>query len=270
MKKICVFFVGAMCMVQNVAMGAVAIKKAAPVATQKQSAADATGSLVPTVINLISNVKSLNQKQKALTADCLPTTAEINFVNDTMKEFAKTGAMTADEIYSSLHVQKCEDASGMYAQRVQLAAADDEDRLLCYDWFSDENTIWYGYPKAVKAYYCTDGSISRCGEKDRQDVSNIYELFNVIDFSTDDYTPQEAKMAGQLMDKIEKCSYAKLSAKKRALWGEFLTTTVGSMGQKTNTGAIMQAVTNMSNNSGNGTMGVLQSLGGIATQFMAQ
>ena len=72
-------------------------------------------------------------------------------------------------------------------------------------------------------------------------------------------------MAAKLISKIEKCSYSKLNAKKKAMWGEFLVDTIGSVGQKTNTAAIMQTVGSVANSGG---MGALQSLGGIASQFM--
>ena len=72
-------------------------------------------------------------------------------------------------------------------------------------------------------------------------------------------------MAGVLISKIENCSYAKLNAKKKALWGEFLVDTVGNLGQKTNTATIMQTVGSVANSGG---MGALQSLGSVATQFI--
>ena len=74
-------------------------------------------------------------------------------------------------------------------------------------------------------------------------------------------------MAGKLIAKIEQCSYAKLNAKKKAMWGEFLVGTIGNLGQKTNTSAIMQTVSGVANTGG---AGLMQSLGGIATQFIAQ
>ena len=73
-------------------------------------------------------------------------------------------------------------------------------------------------------------------------------------------------MAAKLIAKIEDCSNAKLSAKKKAMWGEFLISTVGSVGQSTNTGAIMESVSGIAASGGG--IQSLQSLGAIATQFL--
>lgn len=254
-------------MAQNAAM-AVSIKKAAPVATKQASAKDNTGSLVGTVLGLVSSVQQLSQKQKALTAECIPSSAEVNFVNNTIKEWAKTGAKTADEVQSSLGMKRCTTATGGYESTLRIAEGTDEKDLICYDWFGgsgNDGMVWEKFPMAVSTYYCTDGSLTGCSDKNKQYVSNIYDVFNLIDFDTTDYTQQEAKMAGNLISKIENCSYAKLNAKKKALWGEFLIDTVGGLGQKTNTATIMQTVGGVANSGG---MGALQSLGSIATQFM--
>jgi hypothetical protein len=68
------------------------------------------------------------------------------------------------------------------------------------------------------------------------------------------------------MAKMEKCAPAKLNAKKLALWGDFVVSTVGGIGQKTNTGSIMDAVNGIISSGGG--MGAVQSLGGIATQLL--
>ena len=265
MKKSCLFLVGIMCMVQSVAMGAVTIKKAAPVATKQTSVADTGASLVPTVLGLVGQVQQLNQKQKALTAECTPTSQEIAFVNSTVKEWAKTGAMTADEVQKSLDMRPCDSASGGYETSIRISSGINEDARLCYDWFDEKDMVWYQYPKVVLASYCSDGSLSGCAQKNKREVSNIYDVFNLIDFTEADYTATEATMAAKLISKIETCSYSRLNAKKKAMWGEFLVDTIGSVGQKTNTSAIMQTVSGTANSGG---MGALQSLGSIATQFM--
>lgn len=273
MKKFLLIFFGLFVAVQN-AGAAVAIKKAAPVATKQNSVKDMGASLLPTVINLVSGVQQLNQKQKALTEECVPTSQELNWVNTMVKEWAKTGAADAEEAERSMSGMKPCDNTESYESSVQMAADTDETDFICYDVFnssSDQGTVWEGFPMASKASYCTDGSVSGCKDKYRVDVSNIYDVFNLIDFSESDYTAAELKMASKLMAKIENCSNAKLSAKKRAMWGEFLTGSISSMGQKTNSGTIMQAVTSVAPNIGtSGIGGAMQSLGGIATQFLAQ
>ncbi|MBR5566550.1 MAG: hypothetical protein IKW09_00395 [Alphaproteobacteria bacterium] len=265
MKKTWLFFICGVFMAQNAAMGAITIKKAAPVSTKQTSVADTGASLVPTVLGLVSNIQQLTQKQKALTAECSPTTQEIDFVNATVKEWAKTGASTANEVQTALGMKRCSSPSGGYQASVRVSAGTDADEMICYDYFDDKDMVWFQFPKVVKTYYCTDGSLSGCSEKNRQEVSNIYDVFNLVDFVEADYTPAEATMAAKLISKIEQCSYSKLNAKKKAMWGEFLIDTIGSVGQKTNTAAIMQTVGGVANSGG---MGALQSLGGIASQFM--
>lgn len=248
----------------NVALAAVAVKKAAPVATQESSGNAGVASLVPTVLSLVSNVQALSAMQRELTQDCIPTAQEITFVDNTIKEWAKTGAMSADDVEKALHRRPC--VGTTYQAEARMKAGTDMD--LCYDTFSseaDELMIWYGYPKVGKASYCADGTAT-CSAKNKKDVSDIYEIFNLVDFAKEDYTKQEMTMAGKLMDKIENCSNAKLSDKKKAMWGEFLTTTIGSVGQRTNTGAIMETVSGIANTKGG--LGGLSSLGAIATQFL--
>ena len=270
MRNKLLLFIGCLLAVHNTA-GAVTIKKAAPVVKQEASAQNIGANLLPTVMGLVSGIQALNQQQKTLTAECVPTSQEINFVNNTIKEWAKTGASTAAEVETSLGMQRCGSPSGGYENKVRLAAETEDSEDICYDYFgdnTDKETVWFQFPKAVSTYYCTDGSVSGCAEKYRKQVSNIYDVFNLIDFTEEDYTAQEAKMAATLMSKIENCSYAKISAKKKALWGEFLTTTVGGLGQKTNTASVMETVSGMAGSLGGGGLQSLGSIGSIATQFL--
>ena len=263
MRKKLLLFIGCLLAVHNTA-GAVTIKKAAPVAKQEVSAQNVGGNLLPTVVGLVTSVQALNQQQKELTAECIPSSAEINFVNKIIKEWAKTGAANADEVEGRLKMQPCDESSGGYEASVRIAADTNETDMICYDWFgsaADEDTVWYGFPKAVSTYYCSNGTISGCAEKYRKQVSNIYDVFNLVDFTDVDYMPSdEAKLATALMAKIEKCSYAKISARKKALWGDFVTTTIGSLGQKTNSASVIDIVSGMSGSLGSGGM---QSLGGL-------
>lgn len=267
MKRIFLIFSAFAVACPGLAHGAMAIKKAAPVAPKTTSAVESTGSLLPSVLGLVSAVKSLDAKTKELTAECVPSAAEISFVNNTVKEWAKTGASTADEAERALGMKRCKGkASGGYAQSVEINAGED-DEFVCTDWFGgagDTGMVWENFPMAAKATYCADGSFG-CGNSQKKTVSNIYNVFNLIDFGTEDYTPGEAKMASQLLAKIEKCSDAKLSAAKRAMWSEFLVNTISGVGQSTNTGAIMQSVGSISQS---GLGGGISSLSGLATQLM--
>ena len=64
-------------------------KKADSVVKREASTSTtATGaSLLPTAANLVLSVIQLNQQQKALTAECEPTSRELNFVNNMIKEW---------------------------------------------------------------------------------------------------------------------------------------------------------------------------------------
>ena len=73
-------------------------------------------------------------------------------------------------------------------------------------------------------------------------------------------------MASKLIAKIENCSNSKLNAKKRAMWSEFLMGTISNIGQPTNTGSIMEQVSNIAGSGGG--LGSLSSLGAIASQFL--
>lgn len=267
MKKVSIFILATLFMTHNSAMGAISIKKAPSVATKQAAATDVGASLIPTVVGLISGVQDITKKQKDLTAECRPSSADLDFVNKTIKEWAKTGAMTKEEALNKINAQECK-GTETYSNSVLLSGSMDDDGFICTDVFKgsgNDGMIWAGYPKAAVAYYCLDGELS-CSEKNRREVTNMYDIFNLIDFTQEDYTAQEAQTHGKLVAKIENCSYAKLDAQKKAMWSEFLVGTIGGMGQKTNTGSILDAVSAVS--SAGGGVGTLQSLGGIAAQFM--
>ena len=269
MKKVPIaIFTALLLMAQNVAMGAITIKKANPVEKKQAAATDIGASLVPTVMGLISGVQEISKKQKDLTAECRPSSSDIDFVNKIIKEWAKTGSMTADEAINKLGKRACS-GTDSYANSVLLSGSMDDEDFICVDTFvgaGNADMIWAGYPKAAVAHYCLDGEMT-CSDKNRKEVTNMYDIINLVDFSKEDFTKQESDIYGKLTDKIENCSYAKLDAKKKAMWSEFLVNTISNTGQKTNTGSIMQAVGSVAN-SGGGTMGTIQSLGGIAAQFM--
>ena len=270
MNKTALFFSLIACLAQIVPANAITIKKASSVATKQNDIKQTGASLVPTVMSLVTGFQEISKKQKALTAECIPTSQELDFVNTTFKEWLKTGAATLSDVESALGgIHKCQTASGGYQTSVQIAAATQEDGMICYDYFDesgDKEMVWHEFPRAQKAYYCTDDpSNPSCNEKNKEYVTNMYDIFNLIDFSTEDYTKKEAEMVGKLTAKIENCSYAKLSARKRAMWSEFLVGSIGSLGSSTNTGNIMQVVQGSANS---GPMDALKSIGGNLTQFL--
>lgn len=268
MNRIFRFLMATVCIAPLFSAGAaVQVKKAAPVVTKPSGGTDGAASLVPTVIGLVSGVIDMNAKQKALTSDCIPTTAEMNFVDNTMKEWAKTGQVTANSLKTVLRREPCASANG-YSVEVGAMAA--PGLTVCYNSFkssSDEGMIWYNFPKTGKGTYCKNGALT-CTGNDLVTVSDTYDIFNLIDFGPADYTPSEATMAAKLLKRVESCSTSKLNAKKKQMWGEFLINTAGSLGQKTNTGGIMQQVGAIS--SSGGVSGALGSFNSIATQLMAK
>ncbi len=270
MKKIIAFFFMLIPLVANGA--AVQITKAPSVATAESSgggAAGGAGSLVGTLMGLATNVMSMNEKVKALTAECIPSATEITFINNTMQEYAKIGQTTADALKTSLKRERCSETAkygDCYADEAKNHA---EGLPLRYSAFfspADANMVWWGFPKAAIGKYCSDG-MPTCDAKKQVTVSDAYDLFNLIDFAPGDYLPGEATMAARLLNKVESCSTAKLSAKKKALWGEFLITTAGGIGSRTNTGGIMEQVGAMTQGGG-GAIGALGGLGSMASQFM--
>jgi hypothetical protein len=243
------------------------VKKAAPVATKQADKLEAATSLLPTVIGVVSNVKALNAQQQQLTADCAPTSSEIETVNNLVKEWAKTGTSTAEEAESGLGVycagSKEDNDSGYYANYMKNADKGDA----CFESFSaeaDEDTIWQYFPKASADKVCDAINGKNC-----KNVSNIYDVFSKIPFDEEDYTEAEAKKIAKLREKMDKCAPGKLNAAKREMYGNFLTQTLGSVGQSSGaagTSAVLETVTGLG---GSGDIkSMLPSLGQMATQAL--
>ncbi len=269
-KALRYFFVALFALTAMPAMAAVAIKKAASVSTQQATKMDSASGLVGTVLTLASGVKALNQKVNEMDAECQPTSAEVTFVNEIVKEWAKTGAASAEDVQRSLRRRPCSVSSGIggYQEAVERAVLMGNETDICFDSFrgmGNDGMVWQDFPRVGTASYCDDGSRS-CGKRMKY-TSDMYEIFNLVDFTEADYTVQEAQTAGKIIAKIEKCSGAKLSQAKRALWGEFLTDSIGNMGKKTSTASIMETVSGVVG-SGGGLTGGLQSIGGFISNTM--
>ena len=246
---------------------AVQVKKAAPVATSEASGNSGGASLVPNVLGLVAGVIDMNKKQNELSEACIPSSTEIKFVEDTIKEWAKTGRAYYDSSGRILGDRiPCETADGFRNETYRWSTAGTQKCYNYFDGVGNADMVWQYFPKPGIGTYCKNGMPSgSCSGKDLVTVSDVYDIFNLIDFVPEDYRKNEATIAGNLLTKAESCSNARLSAKKKALWGEFLMSTVGNVGTKTNTGSIMEQVGSISTGGG---AGALQSLGGIATQFM--
>lgn len=248
-------------------------KKAESVAKRDVSTSTtATGaSLLTTAATLAGNVYALSQQQKALTAECEPTSREITFVNNMIKEWAIAGAINplAGERNGLRACRK--DEGETYENTVTRAGmgVTVDPSGICYDTFTDADArgaVWAGFPKAVVVDYCADGvSLNMCSKNKRKKMTNMWTLFDMIDFDNRDYTRTEATQAVALLQKATNCSGTKLAAKRLETFGNFITGTIGNMGQTTNTGNIMDSVKGIVGQSGIGGVG---SLANIATQFL--
>ena len=246
-------------------------KKADSVAKREASMSTTAGgaSLLPTAVGLVSSVIQLNQQQKALVAECEPTTRELNFVNDMIKEWANAGGQ--NPFVSSRGIRAC-DAGENYADMVRYAGTSVgiDNSTICWDTFKDSearNAVWAGYPKATVASYCSEGgsNVSMCSKGKVKKVTNMWTLFDMIDFDNKDYTQGEATQAVALLEKASKCSGTKLAAKRLETFGGFITNTISSIGQPTNTDSIMGAVSNIVGQSGVGNIG---GIANVAAQFL--
>ena len=246
-------------------LGAVTIKKAAPVATKQADKMASATSLVPTVLGLVSSVKGLSSQQEQLSADCAPTSDEINTVDNLVKEWAKIGDTKAEDAVSGLGESACSgnensNSGGAYESHIK------EYGDSCYETFtstSDQGTVWRGFPKVSSGKICDDNN-KNCKYK-----TNMYDIFAKIPFADEDLTKAELSKIAKLREKAERCADGKINAAKRELYGNFVVQTLGSVGQTTGaagTGSVLDAVSSMGG-SGN-IKSMLPSLGSMATQML--
>ena len=273
MKKLIFIFVAFTCTTASLSYGDVnvkntGVKKAAPVATKQVDKMESAASLLPTVIGLVSNAKALSVQQQQLTADCAPTGSEIETVNNLVKEWAKTGAITAVEAEAGLGKycsnNRTQNDSGYFVNKMRYA----ENNETCFESFSspkaDEERIWYLFPKASSGKVC-----DVVDEKNCKNVSNIYDIFAKIPFTEEDYTEAEAKKIAKLIEKMNKCAPGKLSAARREMYGNFLTQTLGSLGQSSGAAGTATVMEQVSGLGGSGNLqSVLPSLGQMAGQVL--
>jgi len=256
MKKSILVLIVLLCAASPLAQAAVNVKKAAPVSTKKVDAVETTTSLLPGVINLVSNVKTLNAQQQQLTAECEPTSDEINTVNNLVKEWAKIGTIDAFNSVAGLG-DKC---PGTYEDFMLYS----DNNEACYETFTDADMVWKDFPKASVAKKCDLNTNKKCST-----ISNIYDVFARISFDNEDYTVSELNKVVKLREKAEKCAPAKLNAAKREMYGGLVVQTLGSIGATSGaagTSSVLDAVSSMG---GSGDVkNMLPSLGQMATQFL--
>ena len=135
MNKKILLFVGLISMAFTGAVDAVTIKKAASVETKKTDVKAMTGGVAPTVMGVINTVKQIKDKQATLTAECKPSSQDLENVNKILKEWAKAGRASADEVQQRLGMRRCTSPSGGYEVSVQLAAGEEDGMPICYDYF---------------------------------------------------------------------------------------------------------------------------------------
>ena len=266
MKKLFSIFIIITCMMPVASMGAVTIKKAAPVATKQADKMSSATSLLPTVIGLVGNVKTLSSQQEQLSSDCAPTSDEINTVNNLVKEWAKIGDTKNTEAISGLGEAACSGNDNSNSGGAYEAYIKENDGDSCYETFtssSDEGTVWYKFPKVSSGKICDDNN------KNCKYRTNIYDIFAKIPFADEDLTKAELSKIAKLREKAERCADGKINAAKRELMGNFVVQTLGSVGQTTGaagTGSVLEAVSSMGG-SGN-IKSMLPSLGSMATQML--
>ena len=270
MRKIFAFFVGAcVCLGCFSVMAAdFQVKKSSSVKKQEKSNMEAitTGSLLPGVIGLVSNVSALTKQQKELAAECVPTATEISWVNNMVKEYAKAGGSSADSMFSAVTSGRPCDAGETYANDVKVTISANIDP--CTERFNkseDTYMIWKDYPKAAEGSYCADGMLT-CASSKLKHVTNMYKVFGAIDFTVTDLSAEEATMYAKIMEKAEKCAPENISKRNKEAYSSFLTTTIANTGSSTNTGSIMQAVGGLTG--GGGGLSGIGSLAPTVTQFL--
>ena len=267
MRRIFSIFIVLVCFAPAVSVAAVNVKKAAPVATKKAEPVDSATSLLPTVLNLVGNVRALNTQQQQLAVDCVPTADEINTVNELVKEWAKISETDAQSAISGLG-QPCGSGDNadesMYRNFMELA----DKKENCYIKFNkdaDKGMVWQGFPRAASASNVCSG----VDTKNCKNVSNIYDVFVKIPFEEKDYTKAELAKVNKLIEKSQKCAPSKITAAKAELWGGFLSKTLGGIGQSAGaagTASVIETVSSMGGSGGIQSM--LPSLGQMATQMM--
>jgi len=246
-----------------------AIKKADAVAVQKKEVGGVmeSNSLVPTALGLVSGVMQLNQQMKTLTGECIPTRAELDFVSNMMKEQAKAG-----KDFSSFwkgNRTRCDSGGNSFKNSAEMAANTKGISPCVAVWnnsTADKGMIWQDVPKASEAKICKKNGGVNCTAKDEESVSDIYEIFGLIEFGPSDYLPGEAALAAKLIEKNDRCSDAKLNAKKREMWGGFIMQTAGGLGQKQDLGGVMGTVSGIMQQGGGNNMQTIMGLGGALTQ----
>jgi hypothetical protein len=257
MRRICSLFLSLAVMLET-PLWAATIKKAAAVSEQTQTGVDSAAGtdLVGTAIGLFSGFQSLKKQEEALSNACAPSYSEVAFVNQMVQQYAMMGERSGNEMFSSLPPKEFN-----LGCTYKDTAGEGDGVTVCYDAFVDKGPIWYLYPKADRALKCPQDK-PNCDTKDQRYYSNIYEIYGAMAWNDEDLLPDELSAHSKLMAKMEECSPAVMKRKRQEMTGSLITGTLGSIGQKQNTGGIMQQVQGMTQNgTGGGAMGGILQVG---------
>lgn len=255
MRKFFAFFIiGILCVTGDAGAANVTVKKASSVKKQETSGLETitSGSLLPGVIGLVSNVASLKKQTEELKAECVPSGTESAWVDNIVKEYAKTGAKTAEQMLGGAKACSSDSGWDLEVQSARLTPGGGEP---CMPVFDDKDAIWYGYPKVAKAKYCPDMGDTTCADSKKKNESNIYKIFGALDWTQEDYLVGEGDMFIKMMEKTDKCAPEKITARNREAYANFVKQTISGAGQSQNTGAVYEAIGNLTG-SGGGLSGV--------------
>ena len=254
--------------------GGLTPKKASAVAAKESdfSTSSIGASLLPNAITLAQGAIQVAKQQKELAANCEPTSREINFVNSMIKEWAEAGAanpLGEDPENSDKNCGTFGGGTYTYSNYVEDNYDSMDSVADCYDVFDAteaKGAVWENFPKAAVATYCPSGE--SCSKNSKK-ASNMWVLFDMIDFTEKDYTVEEWKDAQALMEKATNCTPANLAAKKKEAFSGLAMGALGNLGQTTNTdtGSIMEVVSGVAGQKG---LGGLGGIGSMATQFLSR
>lgn len=254
MRKIFAFFMGLfMCLCNGADAANVSVKKASSVKKQETGGVESimSGSLLPGVMGLVSNVSALKKQTEELKAECIPSGTEESWVNNAVKEYAKTGAKTAKDMNLD---NPCRTNSSW---DVEVAQARSSGQEPCMPVFNESGAVWDNYPTVKTVKYCPDLADPYCSDSKKKTESNIYKIFGMLDWTQEDYLVGESDMFIKMMEKTEKCAPEKITARNREAYANFVKQTISGAGQSTNTGAVYDAI-------GGLTQGGLSGIGSLA------
>jgi len=255
--------------------GGAVIKKAAAVEEIKQEGVEAAAgmNLLGTAIGLVSGFQAMKKAEQALEQNCLPSSTETTWTDKMIQEFAKTGRMTAEEMFKASPAkdgQECGTADSYVrsaAMGVSVCYQVQKAPAVTSGTAPSEPPIWAGYPKAESGLECPPDKTCN-GDKDKKGYSNVYDLLAIMDWKEADLINSEEVSAwSKLTERMERCSPASIKRAKQEAVGGFITTAIGGIGKQQGTGDVMPMVNTLLNQSGNDAM---KTMGGLGTSIIPQ